>query len=130
MAAGRSVSSRSIWAWSSSHDSAGSAWPAAHPAARAAADPDTVALAFFATTGWLLLTQSGLERAAALAAWASDDAVRIAGARGRPVGPLALDRAQIAVGATATCYQNVAIDWDFSRFCMAGSTSTGAHRTI
>lgn len=54
--------------------------------------PTLFAVAFFATAGWLLLTQSGLERTAALVAWVSEDAVHIAGARGRLVGPLALDR--------------------------------------
>ncbi len=75
--------------------------------------PTLVALALFAAAGGLLLTQPGLERAAALVAWASADAVRIAGARGRLVGPLAFDRVDIAVDADRYTLHGVSIDWEF-----------------
>lgn len=75
--------------------------------------PTLVALAFFTAAGWLLLTPSGLERAAALAASASADAVRIAGARGRLVGPLAFDRIDVAAGADRYTLHDVAIEWEF-----------------
>ncbi|MHB1360912.1 MAG: hypothetical protein ACYCWC_15185, partial [Rhodocyclaceae bacterium] len=76
--------------------------------------PTLVALVFFAAAGWLLLTQPGLERAAALAAWASEDAVRIAGARGRLVGPLALDRVEIRADADRYTLHDAAIEWEFA----------------
>lgn len=75
--------------------------------------PTLVALAFFAAAGWLLLTQSGLERAVALAAWVSEDVVRIAGARGRLVGPLAFDRVAVAAGADRYTLHDVTIEWEF-----------------
>ena len=75
--------------------------------------PTLIALTFFAAAGWLLLTQSGLERAAALVAWTSEDTARIAGARGRLVGPLAFDRVDIAVDADRYTLHGVAVEWEF-----------------
>lgn len=75
--------------------------------------PTLVALVFFAAAGWLLLTQSGLERAAALVAWASEDTVRIAGARGRLAGPLAFDQVTVVAGADRYTLHDVAIEWEF-----------------
>ena len=74
--------------------------------------PTLVALVFFAVAGWLLSTQSGLERAAALAAWASEDAVRIAGARGRLAGPLVFDRIDVAADADRYTLHDVTIEWE------------------
>ncbi len=75
--------------------------------------PTLIALVFFATSVWLLMSQAGLERAAAFVGWASEDAVRIAGARGRLIGPLTLDQVEIATGADRYTLHDVVLDWDF-----------------
>ncbi|MFH2087000.1 MAG: translocation/assembly module TamB domain-containing protein [Pseudomonadota bacterium] len=75
--------------------------------------PTLIVLIFFAASGWLLTSQTGLERAAAFVAWTSEDAVRITGAHGRLIGALALDRVEIRRGADRYTLHDVALDWDF-----------------
>ncbi|MDP1526313.1 MAG: translocation/assembly module TamB domain-containing protein [Rhodocyclaceae bacterium] len=75
--------------------------------------PTLIALLFFAASGWLLLTQSGLERAVTFVGWASEDAVRIAGARGHLIGPLTFEQVEIAADAGRYTLYDIALDWDF-----------------
>ena len=75
--------------------------------------PTLLALTFFAASGWLLLTQSGLERAATFVGWASEDAVQIVGARGQLIGPLTFERVEIVAAADRYTLHDIALDWVF-----------------